>query len=170
MRGWPFGRAVLYTWSARAILYAPWSGTQPNRKKIERSLTALGMWAERTRIVMNAIYTRRQRAIPAIPFSPRWRRLGHHWALLGLIGAFGVLAFIFSAVSPDDDDIQPDLVQSNKSKKFIFATYKAPSYARGLRTSPVCSASLYQRPQRFVTCHAIALIVTPHEEIEATIL
>jgi hypothetical protein len=33
-------------------------------------------------------------------------RLGRYYLLLRLFTAFGVLAFIFSAASPHDDDIQ----------------------------------------------------------------
>jgi len=47
-----------------------------------------------------------QRAIKAEQFLRRPRRRGYHRALFVLFVAFGALAFIFSAISPDDDDIQ----------------------------------------------------------------
>jgi hypothetical protein len=47
-----------------------------------------------------------QRPIKAEQFLRRPRRRGYHRALLVLFVAFGALAFIFSAISPDDDDIQ----------------------------------------------------------------
>ena len=47
------------------------------------------------------------------------------YALLNLLAAFGVLAFILSAVSPGDDDIQQEFFKSRESKQFAFANYKA---------------------------------------------
>ena len=45
--------------------------------------------------------------------------------LFGLLAAIGFLAFMFSAVSPYDDDVQQEFVQSNKPKQFSAASYKA---------------------------------------------
>jgi hypothetical protein len=117
---------------------------------------------------MNAISKWRQSAIVAIPFSPRWRRLGHHCALLGLLGALGVLAFILSAISPDDDDIQQECFQSNKSKQFVLANYKAPSDIRGFRISTLRSA-LPRRWQLLANSLLLALIFISHQEIDGTI-
>jgi len=72
----------------------------------------------------------RQCAIATLPFLRCRHRLGHHCACLGLIGIFGVLAFLFSAISPDDDDIQQEFVQNNKAKQLAVANYKV----RELRT------------------------------------
>jgi hypothetical protein len=36
------------------------------------------------------------------------------YAVLGLVGVLGVLAFIFSAVSPDDDEIQQEFIKGLK--------------------------------------------------------
>jgi hypothetical protein len=56
---------------------------------------------------MDALAYCPQRAIKGEPLLRRPPcRLGHRCVLLGLLGALGALAFIFSAISPDDDDIQ----------------------------------------------------------------
>jgi hypothetical protein len=55
--------------------------------------------------------------------GPRQCMLGY--ALLNLLAVFGVLAFILSAVSPGDDDIQQEFFKSRESKQFAFANYKA---------------------------------------------
>jgi hypothetical protein len=69
---------------------------------------------------MHAVANYPQRAIRAEPLMPRR-------ALPSLLAALGVLAFIFSATCPDDDDIQQEFLQSNKSKQCVFANYKALS-------------------------------------------
>ena len=43
----------------------------------------------------------------------------HYYALLIALAAFGVLAFIFSAL-PNDDDIQQEFVRSLESKQDVF--------------------------------------------------
>ena len=69
-----------------------------------------------------------QRAINAEPLLPRRPcRLGHRFVLLGLLGALGAFAFIFSAISPDDDDIQQEFFQSSKSRQCFLANYKTVS-------------------------------------------
>ena len=73
-----------------------------------------------------ANYPHRAKAEPLLP-----RR-----ALLSLLAALGVLAFIFSATCPDDDDIQQEFLQSSKSKQCVFANYKALS---NLRTFRICT-------------------------------
>ena len=54
------------------------------------------------------------------------RRVG----LFGLLAAVGFLAFMFSAVSPYDDDVQQEFVQSNKPKQLLVANHKASRDAR----------------------------------------
>ena len=98
---------------------------------------------------MDAVLNYPQRTIKAVSFSLRPRRLGHHCALLGLIGALGVLAFIFSAVSPDDDDIQQEFVQSSKSKQFVLANYKTVSNLCTFLINTVSSAIRVSIPDKF---------------------
>jgi hypothetical protein len=51
-----------------------------------------------------------------------WR---HRVGWFGLLAAIGFLAFMFSAVSPNDDDVQQEFVQSNKPKQLLVANHKA---------------------------------------------
>jgi hypothetical protein len=74
-----------------------------------------------------------QRTIEAAPLLPSG-------VLLRLLAALGVLAFIFSATSPDDDDIQQEFYRTSKSKPCAFVNYKAVSNLRTFRIGAVCSA------------------------------
>jgi hypothetical protein len=65
-----------------------------------------------------------QCAVTTVVLSCR-RRRRHCYTRLVLIGAFGVLAFIFSAISPEDDDIQQEFIQGNEQKYSAVADYKA---------------------------------------------
>jgi hypothetical protein len=74
-----------------------------------------------------------QRTIEATPLLPSG-------VLLRLLAALGVLAFIFSATSPDDDDIQQEFYRTSKLKPCAFVNYKAVSNLRTFRIGAVCSA------------------------------
>jgi hypothetical protein len=90
-------------------------------------------------VVIVANYS--QRAInPKLLCVPGPHRLGRYYALLGLLGAFGVLAFIFSLSSPTDDDIQPECFLSSKSKQCFRTNYKAVSNLRAFRICSIRSA------------------------------
>ena len=72
-------------------------------------------------------------------------RVSYRCALLGLLVAIGVLALLFSAVSPNDDDIQQEFVQGAKPKQRLLADYKATREVRTLvrsTGSPVLSAQM----------------------------
>jgi hypothetical protein len=106
---------------------------------------------------MHAVANYRQRAIKAEPLLPRR-------ALARLLAALGVLAFIFSATCPDDDDIQQEFLQSSRSKQYVFANYKALSNRSAFRiytlrpalTSPTPEiASHYLTAYVFVTSNEI---------------
>jgi hypothetical protein len=116
---------------------------------------------------MDAVANYPQRAIKAEPLLPRRPcRLGHHCVLLGLLGAFGALAFIFCAISPDDDDIQQEFFQSSKSKQCVLANYKAVSnLRRTLRICTVRSALASPTPQ-FASYYVPACVSVPDDEIE----
>ena len=68
------------------------------------------------------------------------RRVG----LFGLLAAIGFLAFMFSAVSPYDDDVQQEFVQSNKPKQLLVANHKASRDARTFGVHRVPPAILQQ--------------------------
>jgi len=104
---------------------------------------------------MDAAANCAQRAIKAKPLIRSCpRHPGYGYALLHLLAAFGVLAFIFSAVSPADDDIQQEFFKTSKSKQCVFAHYKnAVSNLRVFRIRAVYCALNPPRPQfpsRFV--------------------
>jgi hypothetical protein len=73
------------------------------------------------------------RAIKAEPLLPRR-------ALPRLLAALGVLAFIFSATCPDDDDIQQKFLQSSKSKQRVVANYKSYWPLPWSLTRPRCTS------------------------------
>jgi len=65
-----------------------------------------------------------------------------HGVLLGLLSVLGILAFLFSAASPDDDDIQQEFVQGSKTKQFAVANRKIASGVHTFRSSTVQAAPL----------------------------
>jgi hypothetical protein len=88
------------------------------------------------------------RAIEAEPLFPRYsHRSGHRYALLSWLAAFGILAFIFSATSPGDDDIQQEFFKTSRSRHCAFATYNAVSSLPTFRIPTVCSALAPPTPQ-----------------------
>ena len=66
---------------------------------------------------MQAVTNYPQRAIKVKPLLPRR-------ALPSLLALLGVVAFLFSATCPDDDDIQQEFLHTSKSKQCVFANYK----------------------------------------------
>jgi len=84
---------------------------------------------------MDAQPSYRQCAATAPVLSCRQGRR-YYCARWGLIGVFGVLAFLFSAVSPDDDDIQQEFVQASKSKQFVLAAHLSAPCVFGKPAGP----------------------------------
>jgi len=118
---------------------------------------------------MDAVANYPKRAIKAEPLLLRRpRRLGRYCALVGLLGAFGVLAFVCSATSPNDDDIQQESFLSNKSKQCVLANYKAVSNLRIFRICTVCSALASPRPQ-FASHCVTARVSVPDDQIEGRV-
>jgi hypothetical protein len=68
--------------------------------------------------------------------APR-RRSFNLYALFGLAGALGVLAFIFSAVSPEDDDIQQEFAQGPESRQCLVQNCKSITSIRVTLVDPV---------------------------------
>lgn len=110
---------------------------------------------------MDAKANSAQRAVIAEPLLPRCRpRSGHSCVLLTLLVAFGVFAFVFSTISPDDDDIQQEFCKTDKSKECAFVSYKATSNLRIFRIHPIYSALAPSAPQsrsHFVIARASVL-------------
>src|SRR3984893_17414694 len=92
------------------------------------------------KIFMGAAAKCPQRGIKPEPLVPRRpRRRSRHYALLSTLAAFGLIAFIFSAISPDDDNSQQEFFQSSKSKQCLLANYKALSNPQTFRMGIVPS-------------------------------
>jgi hypothetical protein len=109
-----------------------------------------------------------QRPIKAERFLHRPGRRGYHRALLGLLAAFGVLAFIFSAVSPGDDELQQEFLLSSKSKQCTLASYKVVSNLRAFRICTVPTAHAPSAPQ-FARFYVTARGSVPDDEIKARV-
>src|SRR5215470_12532724 len=96
---------------------------------------------------MYAIVNASQRVAKREPlFAGRPCGVGRRQALVSILAAFGILAFIFSAISPVDDDVQPDFFQRSKSKQIIFV-YRAASTLQTFRIRTVHSALATPTPQ-----------------------
>src|ERR1700680_1204584 len=118
---------------------------------------------------MDAVANYPQRAIKAEPLLPRRPcRIGHRRALLGLLGAIGVLAFVFSAASPGDDDIQQEFFQSSKSKQCLLANYKALSNLQTFRMGIVSSA-LSPPTTQCASYDVTARVSGPDDEIKVRV-
>jgi hypothetical protein len=118
---------------------------------------------------MDAAANYPQRAIKAGPLLPRRPcRIGHRRALLGLLGAFGVLAFVFSAASPGDDDIQQEFFQGRKSRHCFLANYKSVSSLQTFRICTVRSA-LAPPTQHFASFYVTARVSVPDDEIKVRV-
>ena len=105
-----------------------------------------------------ANYPQHAKAEPLFPRRPR--RLGSRSALLSLLGVFGVLAFILSATSPDDDDIQQEFSQTSRAKQCVLANYKALSNIRAFRICAVRSVLAPPMPQ-FASYYVTSLVAVP---------
>lgn len=116
---------------------------------------------------MDVVVNYSQRTITAeLARGPR--RRSRRRALLNLLAAFGVLAFVFSAISPDDDDIQQEFLQSSKSKQFVLANYKAVS---SLQTGRICTvySALAQPTPQFAGYCVTARVSVPSDEIKSRV-
>jgi len=102
----------------------------PSAKKLN-VLTALGPYGTYEPF-MDALPSYRQCAIAALPFSRRRHRLGHRCACLGLIGVLGVLAFLFSALSPGDDDIQQEFFSRQQGEAICSCYLQVRAQCPGL--------------------------------------
>jgi hypothetical protein len=86
-------------------------------------------------------------------------------ALVSLLAALGVLAFIFSAISPIDDGIQQEFFQRSKSKQCVLIDYKAVSNFRTFRICTVHSALAPPTPQ-FASYDVTARVSVPGDDIK----
>jgi hypothetical protein len=59
------------------------------------------------------------------------------YAVFGLIGTVGVLALVFSALSPNDDEIQQEFAQGSKNRQCVAQNWKSLSNDRNTPVNPV---------------------------------
>src|ERR1700681_4523672 len=88
-------------------------------------------------------------------------------AVFGLVGVLGVLAFIFSAVSPDDDEIQQEFAQSSKTRECVVRNWKSLPTVRVTLVNLV-HCVIVPRRQPFVRCSAIERVLICDFETAAT--
>jgi hypothetical protein len=117
---------------------------------------------------MDSVANYPQRAIRAEPIAHHCpHRLGRYNSPLNLLIAFGVLAFILSATSPHDDDIQQDCCRSRKSKPCVLANYKTVS---NLRTFRICTVrSMLAPPLPLFASYVTAYVSVPEDEIKGIV-
>ena len=115
---------------------------------------------------MDSAANRGQRASKAEPWFSRCPpRSGYHSTLLALLAAFGALAFVLSAISPTDDEIQQEFFRTSKSTQFAFASHRAVSDLRLFQIRAVFSAPALPTPQ-FPSHFATARVSVPEDEIK----
>jgi hypothetical protein len=150
------------------MVCSPWFNTEPN-KWIEFFLQFFDRRPNDVGIVMDGVANPR-RVVKAEPFfARRPRRFGRQYALLSLLAAVGVLAFIFSAISTVDDDIQQEFFfQRSKSEQCVLANYNAVSNLRTFRVRTVHSALAPPTPQ-FASYDVTARVSVPGDEIKGRV-
>lgn len=84
-----------------------------------------------------------------------------------LMGALGVLAFIFSAVSPYDDDFQQEFGLANKQIECVLLNWKSIPSIRGTLVNPV-QCALVPRRLSSPCCPAIGRACISAAKIQAT--
>jgi hypothetical protein len=119
-------------------------------------------------IVMDAVANIR-RVVKAEPWFARGRRrLICQYEPLRLLAALGVLAFIFSAISPVDDDVQQEFFQNSKPKQCFLANCKAVSSLRTFQVRLVHCALAPPTPQ-FASYNVTARVSVPGDEIKGRV-
>ncbi len=114
---------------------------------------------------MDAKANSAHRAVTGEPVFPRRRRRsGDRCVALTLLATFGVIAFIFSAVSPDDDDIQQVFYKTSESKQCVVAGYKTVS---SLRIFRICRIHVALAPsaQQSFRHFAMTRVSVPGDQI-----
>lgn len=105
-------------------------------------------------------------SIAANPLRKRDR--SNRCAVLGLIGVLGVLAFVFSAVSPDDDDIQQEFIQGSRNRQWVVLNWNPIPSIHGARVNPVHCAVVPRSLYSFC-CFAIGPASVSDVELGATV-
>jgi hypothetical protein len=106
-------------------------------------------------------------AVAAAPLRERANSAATRCAVFGLVAVLGVLAFIFSAVSSDDDEIQQEFAQGTKTKQCVVRNWKSIPSVPVTRVSPVHYA-IVPRSLSSVRCSAVERVVIYDVKIGAT--
>lgn len=105
----------------------------------------------------------------ATPLRERRNSGSMRCAAFGLVGVLGALAFIFSAVSPDDDEIQQEFAQGSKTRQDVVRNWKSiPSVRVTLANLVHCAIVPRRLPP--VRCSAIERVLICDVENAATAL
>src|SRR6266436_6281159 len=88
-------------------------------------------------------------------------------ALFGVVGTVGVLALLFSALSPKDDEIQQEFAQGSKNRQCVDQNWKSISSDRGTLVNPVQHVFIGRSLPLFC-CSASGRLVISHWKIRAT--
>jgi len=88
-------------------------------------------------------------------------------AVLGLVGVLGVLAIIFSAVSPNDDEIQQEFSLRTKTRQCLVRNWNSIPSVRLTLVNPVHYA-VVPRSLSSVRCSAIERVLICDLKIGAT--
>jgi hypothetical protein len=78
----------------------------------------------------------------------------NRYEVLGLIGVLGVLAFILSAVSPEDDEIQQEFIQGKTKRECVVRNWKSIPSIHSACVNPV-HCSVVPRSLSSFCCSAI---------------
>lgn len=115
-------------------------------------------------LLMDLVAKYDHRVIAAAPS----RRNPSRSAVLRLVGVLGVLAFVFSAVSPDDDDIQQEFIQGTKIRQCVIQNCKSTPSTRACLVNPIHCALVRQRLSS-ILCFAIERVSTSDAQIRPAI-
>ena len=82
------------------------------------------------------------------------------YAALALFSLLGVLAFLFSAVSPEDDDLQQEFVQVSKARRTLVRDWKSIPTIEVQGKNRVASVAVLRVPF-FIRCLLVGFVGVP---------
>jgi hypothetical protein len=80
---------------------------------------------------------RKRDSSATLPTRLRQSHRFDQYVVFRLIGTVGVLALVFSALSPNDDEIQQEFAQSRKNRQCVDQNWKSVSSDRNAPVNPV---------------------------------
>ena len=112
------------------------------------------------------LMSKRDYCASALPL--RRTHASNQYPVFGLVGVLGVLAFIFSAVSPTDDSVQQEYVQGSKGRYCIVRNYKSIHSVHGTLVNPNYGA-IVPRSLGSFCCSAVGSVRIFYIKFDATI-